>query len=170
MVKKTHQVRRTLLIVGEGDSEEAFLKHVRELICSGGAGVAATIRNAHGKGPEHVIAHTVRQAVIYSYDRRVAFLDTDIPWTDKLQKNARKWKIDMVGSSPCLEGLLLAVLGHRVPEQSSDCKRLIQQTIRLDLTERKSYAVHFSLPVLVTARQTIPELHRLLQFFEGRWP
>lgn len=52
MARKQHQVRKTLLIVGEGDSEEAFLKHLRELYCSGGAGVAVTVRNAHGKGPE----------------------------------------------------------------------------------------------------------------------
>ena len=83
MARKQHQVRKTLLIVGEGDSEEAFLKHLRELYCSGGSGVAVTVRNAHGKGPENVIDHAARQARIYSYDARAALLDTDIPWTDK---------------------------------------------------------------------------------------
>mgnify|MGYP001473509280 CR=1 FL=1 len=37
MARKQHQVRKTLLVVGEGDSEEAFLKHLRDLYCSGGA-------------------------------------------------------------------------------------------------------------------------------------
>ena len=52
MARKRHPLRKTLLIVGEGDSEAAFLKHLRDLYCSGGAGVAVTVRNAHGKGPE----------------------------------------------------------------------------------------------------------------------
>lgn len=68
MVRKQHRVRKTLLIVGEGDSEEAFLKHLRDLYCSGGSGVAVTVRNAHGKGPENVIDHAARLARIYSYD------------------------------------------------------------------------------------------------------
>ena len=62
MVSKQHQVRKTLLIVGEGDSEEAFLKHLRDLYCSGGAGLTVTVRNAHGKGPENVIDHAAKQA------------------------------------------------------------------------------------------------------------
>lgn len=78
MARKKHQVRKTLLIVGEGDSEVAFLKHLRELYCSGGVGVRVTIRNAHGKGPENVIAFAARQAGIYSYDAHAALLDTDL--------------------------------------------------------------------------------------------
>lgn len=168
MARKQHHVRKTLLVVGEGDSEEAFLKHLRDLYCSGGAGVAVTVRNAHGKGPENVIDHTARQARIYSYDARVALLDTDIAWTDKLKKEARKAKIEMVGSTPCLEGLLLSILGKRPPVQSADCKKAIQQSLGIDLMERQGYAGHFPKAVLDSARTTIPDLDQLLLFFEGR--
>jgi len=65
-LRKKYRVRKTLLIVGEGDSEEAFLKHLRELYCSDGAGVAVTVRNAHGKGPEHVINHAAKQGLKWS--------------------------------------------------------------------------------------------------------
>lgn len=58
MAGKQHQIRKTLLVVGEGDSEKAFLRHLRGLYCSGGAGVAATVSNAHGGGPDNVINHT----------------------------------------------------------------------------------------------------------------
>ena len=168
MARKQHQVRKTLLVVGEGDSEEAFLKHLRDLYCSGGAGVTVTVRNAHGKGPENVIDHTARQARVFSYDARVALLDTDIPWTEKLKKEARKSKIEMVGSTPCFEGLLLSILGKRPPTQSADCKKAIAQQLGIDLTERQSYAGPFSKAVLDAARQTITELDQLLRFFEGR--
>lgn len=167
MARKQHQVRKTLLIVGEGDSEEAFLKHLRDLYCSGGAGVAVTVRNAHGKGPENVIDHAARQAKIYSYNARAALLDTDIPWTDKLKKAARKAKIDMIGSIPCFEGLLLSILGKRPADQCVDCKKAIQQLINVDLTERQAYAKHFPKPVLNAARLKVVELDLLLKVFEG---
>lgn len=168
MVRKQYWVRKTLLIVGEGDSEEAFLKHLRDLYCSGGAGVAATVRNAHGKGPENVIDYAARQARIYSYDARTALLDTDIPWTDKLKKDARKAKIDMVGSIPCFEGLLLSILGKRPPGKSVDCKKTIQQFIDIDLTERQAYAKPFSKGVLEATRLKVVELDQLLKAYEGR--
>jgi len=168
MARKQYRVRKTLLIVGEGDAEEAFLKHLRDLYCSGGAGVAVAVRNAHGKGPENVIDFAARQAMIYSYDARTALLDTDIPWTDKLKENARKAKIDMVGSIPCFEGLLLSILGRHPAIQCADCKKAIQQLIDVDLTERQSYAKHFPKAILDAARMKVVELDRLLKAFEGR--
>ncbi|MES2770537.1 MAG: RloB domain-containing protein [Pseudomonadota bacterium] len=167
MARTQAQVRKTLLVVGEGDSECAFIKHLRALYCSGGAGVAVTVRNAHGKGPEHVVDYAAGQARIYSYDARVALLDTDIPWTDKLKKEARKAKVVMVGSSPCLEGLLLAILGKRRSAQSADCKKTVQQLLSLDLTDWHGYAEYFSKALLESARTTIAELNQLLVFFEG---
>jgi hypothetical protein len=74
----------------------------------------------------------------------------------------------MVGSTPCFEGLLLSILGKRLPTLSSDCKKAIAQQLRIDLTERQSYAEYFSKVVLDVARETITELDQLLRFFEGR--
>lgn len=167
MVKKTREIRRTMLVVGEGDCEAAFLRHLRQIYCSGGHGVEVTIRNAHGKGPENVLDHTCRQARIYSYDQVVSFLDTDIAWTDKLKKAAKQAKVALVGSSPCLEGLLLTILGQRPPEQSSDCKRLLRQLLNADMTDREHYERNFPKLLLDGARLRIPELDRLLKFFEG---
>ncbi len=168
MARKQPQVRKTLLIVGEGDSEEAFLKHLRYLYCSGGAGAAVTVRNAHGKGPENVINHAEKLARIYSYDAHTALLDTDILWTEKLKKDARKAKIDMVGSIPCFEGLLLSILEKHPADQCADCKKAIQQLIEIDLTKHESYARHFPKAVLDAARSKVVELERLLRAFEGR--
>ena len=41
---------RTLLLVGEGATEEAFLRHVKSIYAPRGAGLKVTIKNAHGKG------------------------------------------------------------------------------------------------------------------------
>lgn len=167
MVRKQHQVRRTLLIVGEGDSEKAFLRHLRSLYCAGGAGLAVTVCNAHGKGPENVVNHAARQTRVYSYDECVVLLDTDIPWTDKLKKDARKARVEMIGSIPCFEGLLLSILGKRPPSLCTDCKKSIRELMDIDLTESQGYARHFPKAILDAARAKIVELDRLLKAFEG---
>lgn len=109
-LKKSRQVRKTLLVVGEGDSEVAFLKHLRQLYCSGGAGVTVTVHNAHGLGPDNVIQTAIALNRMGGYDRVVALLDTDLPWPTVTQKAAKRARIELVGSTPCLEGLF--VTGH----------------------------------------------------------
>ena len=49
------QARKTVLVVGEGHSEVAFLRHLKSLYAPRSCGVAVNISNAHGKGPAHVI-------------------------------------------------------------------------------------------------------------------
>ena len=73
----------------------------------------------------------------------------------------------MVGSNPCLEGLLLSILGARPAVQSAECKKSIQQLLNIDLTERKSYVRDFPKAVLELARTKIEELDRLLEFIQG---
>ena len=162
-------VRKTLLVVGEGDTEEAFLKYLRSLYCCDGRGVTVTVRNAHGKGPEHVIDHTIRQTKMYQYGLCIAFLDTDIVWSARLLKRARQYKVTMVGSTPCFEGLLLSILGMKVPELSLECKKEIQRLLAIDLTDRHAYATHFPQEVLQCARGHLTELDKLLRFFQGSW-
>jgi len=166
MARIQRQVRKTLLVVGEGDSEAAFLKHLRGLYCSGGAGVNVTVRNAHGKGPEHVIDYAAKQT--YSYDTCAALLDTDIPWDVRLEKKARKARVAMIGSTPCFEGLLLSILEESPPARSPECKKVLQQLLGIDLTESQSYAKHFPKTRLDSARTKIRALDQLLNFFEGR--
>jgi len=167
MSVKNRQVRRTLLIVGEGDSEVAFLKHLRQLYCSGGHGVSATVRNAHGKGPENVVNCVIRQSTNYKPDAKCALLDTDILWTDQLRSKARKAKINLIGSRPCFEGLLLSILDERPAQTSMECKKAIQQLLSADLTSPRAYEKYFPKAVLELARQRVIELDQLLRTFEG---
>lgn len=161
------EVQKTLLVVGEGDAEVAFLKHLRSLYCTQGAGVRVTIRNAHGKGPGNVVTHAARLAQGCSYDSCVALLDTDIEWTEELKKRARKAKIELVGSSPCIEGLLLLILRKRCPEQSAQCKRELKRNLGYDVTEWEHCAHVFPKTVLDGARTRISELDRLIKQYEG---
>lgn len=167
MAKRIRHTRSTLLVVGEGDTEVAFLRHLRAIFCSDGKGVEVTIRNAYGKGPENVINTVTGHCRSVDYDHRMAFLDTDLVWTAGLKKEARAKKIEMIGSTPCIEGLLLQILGESVPSSSSVCKRKLQDLLGSDMTDRDHYGSRFSHEVLMAARLKIPALHALLNRFEG---
>ncbi len=75
----------------------------------------------------------------------------------------------MVGSKPCLEGLLLRVLGKTAPEVSSICKRHLQCHTKADMTERHHYELYFSKETFEKARQFLTELNQLLRYFEGKF-
>ena len=102
--------RATALVVGEGHAEVAFIKHLRGLYTGGHAGFAVTVHNARGFGAGHVIEQTIRQSRLLAYDHRVALFDTDAGWTEAVQVRARRNRIVVVPSTPCLEAWLLDVV------------------------------------------------------------
>ncbi len=72
------KAQRTLLIVGEGRHEEAFLNHLKKLYVPRGCGLSVTIKNARGKGALHVVSWTARQIANADYDVVAVLLDTDV--------------------------------------------------------------------------------------------
>ena len=102
-------VARTVLIVGEGDAEVAFLRYLKELYVARGSGVAITIKNAHGKGALNVVDCAIRQSMSVQYDQVVALLDTDTDWTDAARKKAKQGKVHVLPCNPCLEALFLSL-------------------------------------------------------------
>lgn len=158
--------RATLLAVGEGHSEEAFLKYLRSLYCSGGNGVSVTVRNAYGKGPHNVIEHALRHTMAAAYDRQLCLLDTDIVWPTALIKRAKQKRIILIGANPCLEGMLLDILGNTTPDTSIECKRLLRTITNADMTESSDYDREFTKQVLERSRQRIRALDDLISSFE----
>ena len=94
--------RKTLLVVGEGYTEVAFLNHLKRLYCRDKASAHVTVKNAHGKGPENIVQTAIREQRRGQYDKVAAVLDTDIPWTEKLQTEAREHLVELIGNSPCI--------------------------------------------------------------------
>lgn len=161
---------RTVLIVGEGDCEIAFLNHLKALYVPRGSGVRATLRNAHGKGPEHVVDYAVRQCRNADYDLRAALLDTDLTWPARLDKQARARRILLIPSSPCLEGLLLRILAYPVPESSSACKETLHRALDGKPTQTSSYERLFDRETLDQARGRVKSLAHLLTLLQGLDP
>ena len=107
--KHSRAVARTVLIVGEGDAEVAFLRYLKELYVARGSGVAVTIKNAHGKGALNVVDCAIRQSMSVQFDQVAALLDTDTDWTDAARKKAKQGKVHVLPCNPCLEALLLSL-------------------------------------------------------------
>jgi Ni2+-binding GTPase involved in maturation of urease and hydrogenase len=101
---------RTLLIVGEGYHEEAFLNHIKQFPRVCGQDQKITIKNAKGKGANHIVEWTIRQIANAAYDKVAVLLDTDTDWTPAVKKRAQSKKIQVLTSDTCLEEMLLRVI------------------------------------------------------------
>lgn len=140
----------TLLIVGEGLHEKAFLQHMK-LIYDGQNNQTIKVDAASGGSPIEIIDEAIRKYNHADYDKKIILLDTDVTIRQQDRDKARKKNIELIISSPiCLEGMLLEVLGHRVPELSSatDCKKRLHPLLSGTPTKPSSYAQIFPKAVL----------------------
>lgn len=157
------RAQRTLLIVGEGYHEEAFLNHVKQLYAPRGCGLSVTIKNARGKGAKHVIDWTIRQAAIAKFDTVAAMLDTDTDWTHAVAKQARIKKIQVLASIPCFDAMLLRLLGKTPPAGASASKQQLAPFVNHDPTKRQNYEPHFGVASLEAGRIHEPTIDGLLR-------
>lgn len=164
--RPARHVKRTLLIVCEGDAEEALLRHLRQsyLRDQPGTGIALTIKNHHGKGGDGVLQTTIRMAQRdrHVWDHIAVMIDTDKDWGDAQRKQARAKGIQAIESSPCLEAWLLEVAGKRRPTVTAECKRLFLREFGAEAHDDSIHAVHFGRHVLDAMRTQVSELDDLL--------
>ena len=158
-------VLRTVLLVGEGYAEVAFIEHLKALYVSRGCGISLTVKNARGKVALYVVEVEILQSKNADFDVKAAFLDTDIDtgWGDKTRSTARKAKVQIVPCIPCLEAMLLALRGD-VQEGLSTAyyKRSFENKFGKPADVASLYGVHFSKDFLDNARIKSPQLESLL--------
>ena len=160
-----HSIRppyRTLLLVGEGETEQAFLQHVKTLYVSRGGGLRVTVRCAHGKGAGHVVDYAIRQRV-HQFDQIAALLDTDAGWNAAVQKRAREKHIQLLKSEPCFEAMLLRAIGQTANGSAKDLKARLAPWVQDDALDSRHYATHFGLEALQAGRRVEPTLDDLLR-------
>jgi len=124
--------------------------------------VGVTIRNAHGKGPDHVVDYAIKQCRNAAYDRVVVLLDTDLQLSAAVRKRAKAKKVQIIGSTPCIEGLLLMILGEHVPATSAACKQGYGGVLPARLTLPEDYFECFPRRLLDRRRAEVSELAELL--------
>lgn len=120
--RRQFQLRRTVLVVVEGDTEFAFCRYLKA--CgSQGRNLQITIKNAHGGSPDKIVEFARRQARQSAFDQVVIVFDDDKPLSATGQKNAHSMRARLFRFSPCVEGFYLRVLRQPVPATSDACKR-----------------------------------------------
>lgn len=159
--------KRTLLLVGEGFDERAFLNHLKEKLTLRGAGLVVTIKNAKGKGAKHVIEWTIRQAAIAQYDVVGALFDTDTDWTPAVEKLAKQNKICLLKSEPCFEAMMLRIQGVTPELDSKKLKKQFADFVNNDATRCENYAEHFSPDILSAKSHKEPTIEMLLNLLKS---
>jgi hypothetical protein len=164
MVRKRNVLLKTLLIVGEGDCEKAFLSHMKSLFDGRTSGQTVKVISADGGCPYDIIDSAVRYRHA-AFDRKFVLLDSDIPINSKAKKYAKKNKVELLFSTPfCLEGMLLTVLDEVIPHSSGLCKEKLHNMLSGTATKASSYEDLFSRDVLEsTPIQQVEILRNLMR-------
>ncbi|MEI6211206.1 MAG: hypothetical protein WCR06_06225 [bacterium] len=162
------QQKRTVLLVGEGPTEWAFLRHIVGLFQDRAGPVAARVENAHGGAPEIVIATARKLLRQREYDTCLILMDTDRPWPKHLPRKFDRTRLEFIPAKPCLEGLLLRIVAHAgisVNSSVEQCKRVWYETYveARHKTEPSAYQKPFSKDFLQTRRTACAELDAILR-------
>lgn len=159
------KAQRTLLIVGEGYHEEAFLNHAKRLYAPRGCGLAVTIKNARGKGAMHVIDWTIRQIANADFGTVAAMLDTDQDWSQSVDRKARRNKIHVLAADPCFDAVMLRLQGRNAQGEAKKLKSMLAPYLGNDPTQRENYERHFGKDCLEAGRAKEPTIDALLKLF-----
>ncbi|MDR5874312.1 hypothetical protein [Vreelandella gomseomensis] len=153
--KRPRQVSQTtLLIVGEGADDQAFIKHMHQQLRSPQSCIKPRIEKQSGGSPGNIIDNAARKYDSQDFDRRFIVLDADVPLTQQQRDKARKQGFRLILWSPtCLEGALLETLDERVNdhETAQQLKDRLHPRLAAHHTEPAAYAGLFPRPVLQAA-------------------
>jgi len=162
MAKIVKHIQRTLLIVGEGPSEAAFLKHMQSIYDSRENGQRITIHASNGKSPENIVNTAIRFRG--EFNKKVVLLDSDIALTSNVNQKINSNRIEIILSEPlCLEGMLLSMLKEAIPTNSPQCKKNLHPKLGGSSTKPGSYSALFTRKTLDACEiESISKLKKLL--------
>ena len=165
-LKKIIIQKKTLLIVGEGSDEKAFLSYLKDQLVPRGSGLVVTVKNAKGKGAKGVLDYTIRQCRIAEYDMVATLFDTDTDWSDAIVQKAKSHHVLLLKSEPCFEAMLLRIL-YITPElESKKLKAQFAPFVNNEATNSKQYAKHFNPEKLAAMQHKEPTIKQLLNLFK----
>ena len=157
---KPRFIRHTTLLVVEGDTEKAFVAHLRALFARN-CGTRLEIACAYGGSGDAILEQALK--LCPGYNRRAVLYDADRPPTAKnILAKATTLKLERIVSIPAIDGVLLSILGLPVPRETAECKRRLAELIPDSLTDLRNYERHFPEAMLRTKAATVPTLAHLL--------
>lgn len=163
--KKTRtQQQTTLIIVGEGEHEKAFLQHMKSIYDSRFSGKKVTLDFAGGGSPRDIISYTDKHTRHTAFDFIYILMDSDIDISSKDLKIAKDKSFIILQSEPlCLEGMLLEVLKQPALATAQACKDKLHPQLSGNPAIAESYSPLFDKPVLdKTSKATIVTLREVL--------
>ncbi|MEZ0238689.1 MAG: hypothetical protein ACAH06_11555 [Methylophilaceae bacterium] len=166
MAKKIWRTNRTILLVGEGADEKAFLTHVKNHFAPRDCGKTVIVKNAQGKGATHVVEWTIRQMGNAQYDDVAVMVDTDTGWTKAAIALAERASITLLPSDPRFEAVLLRLLGKSPRGDSQAMKRQFAPLVQQKSTEIESYAREFGPDILLANRSRELSIDTLLKILD----
>lgn len=166
---KRRQANKTLLIFGEGFSEEIFLKYLRS-IYSFNKNVAITIKRGKGGTPYNVVLDANK--LPGAFDKKIVIIDNDKSKTEiqKARSIAKEKNIELIENTPCLEALFIAILDKKYNQNSNWFKHKFESKY-LDKKKRdelNEYLKLFPQKLLDKKKNEIPELKKLISIMEGK--
>jgi hypothetical protein len=155
-------IKWSVLAVGEGDSEKAFLDHLKAKYISRNCGVALAIKQAYGKGARNVVHQAIRYAKDVSYDRIIALADTDTDYDSEVLKTAEENRVLLLPSDPCFEGLLLRLHGDEKERSSAGHKAEFEARFGGRVQDPDVLDEHFNKEFLEEIRDRNALIHQLI--------
>ncbi len=170
--KKPREANWTVLAVGEGETERAFLQFLKEQFNKRDDGISIKIHYAGGGGPECVIRCAIKKSP-KSYDCAFVLLDKDLPCRATYFKKARTNNLELIWCVPCIEGIFLKIIEPNFEphvKSTSECKRLFADKYLNDddKLDPGKYEAIFSIDLLEKRKNQIKELETLLRFMTER--
>ncbi|MBU4251837.1 MAG: hypothetical protein KKC39_08410 [Candidatus Omnitrophica bacterium] len=171
---QSRKTKTTVLIVGEGGKDKAFLRHLQDIYVSREDNIAVKVECGAGGSPRSIIEKSIRLRDVRAYDRCVVVLDADrVLETDgKLKKRMKeKPPIEIIWVIPCMEALCLEIIEHpnftRSKARVDLCKHEFSSYIPVDRqTEKHFYARIFPKTMLDYRRAAIQDLDAILTIMQ----
>lgn len=168
---KRRSAQKTLLIYGEGLSEEMFIKHLRSIYAYN-SNVAVTIRKGKGGTADRIVIYAGNTPG--DFERKVVLLDNDKGAKEMAaaRAEAKKRGIELIENCPCLEATLLSILnkGASYKDKSSSwCKGQFESNYieKKKRSEPSEYVKIFPKALLEIHRKKVIILGRIIAILEG---
>jgi 5S rRNA maturation endonuclease (ribonuclease M5) len=138
--------RDSVLVVVEGETDQAFCKYLKSQL-SPGRGIQIVVENAHGGSPDKIIEHARNLNRLRRADRVIIIFDGDKAMTETGEALAEKMNAEIIQFHPCIEGFFLLLLGEKAPPMSKECKRAFRKNYlnKKDAQQSKKYEDLFPL-------------------------
>lgn len=164
--KVLRKTNKTVLFAVEGETDLAFMTHLKQCYIGRDCKVSIKLKNAHGAGPLGIVDALVTGARGKSYDRFAALFDSDLPICVKSKKYFKQNEVRLFQSIPAIEGTLLTLGNKRLKQgiSTAECKRLLAQKYAGDSMDITFYERHFDKDLIEAARPRILLLDSLINY------